>query len=463
MIEVTSPLARYIVESRFDAMPELIRHEGVRAFVNWLGCVLGGCRETVVERALATLQEFAGPPQATVIGWGRRFDAPTAAMLNTMSNFVNSYNDTHLATVAHPNGPPASALFALSERQMVSGPDLVHALILGTEVACRVANVIAAPPASCHVGLSTHGVTNVIGSAVATGKLIGLDEQQMDWAIGLAVTQAAGIRSSHGSMAGKLIGGHAARCGMIAAYLAKKDFTSAEHPIEGPKGFGAVFANPSNPAAAIDRLGRHYEIMGNAYKPYPAGIVNHAAIDACLEVAALPGFDVSAIERVELRVHPLTVQLCDRPAPKDRMQAIVSVQHWAAASLLPRTAGLQQGNDRCVHDPAVAALRRRISIAGDTALASDAAMATVLLNDGRCLKSHVVHCRGSLERPMSDQDLSVKFRGQAALVLPPAEVEALLAECWRIRELDDVGALAKRFFQDDLPPRSLSDLAVTNS
>jgi 2-methylcitrate dehydratase PrpD len=454
VIEVTRPLARYVVASRFDDLPESIRHEGVRAFVNWLGCVLGGCRENVVERALPTFTEFSGPPQATVIGWGRRVDAPTAALLNTMSNFVNSFNDTHLATVAHPNGPPASALFALSERQTVSGADFVHALILGTEVACRMANVIAAAPAVCHVGLSTHGVTNVIGAAIATGKLLGLDEQQMDWAIGLAVTQAAGIRSSHGSMAGKLIGGHAARCGMLAAYLARNNFTSAEQPIEGPTGFAAVFANPSNLAAAVDRLGQHHEITGNAYKPYPAGIVNHAAIDACLQVTGEAGYDAAAIERVELRLHPLTVELCNRPAPKDRMQAIVSVQHWAAASLLHRVAGLKQGNDLSVRDPALVAIRNRISIAGDPALTNDAAVATVTLKDGRKITAHVAHCRGSLERPMSDDDLSVKFRGQASLVMPAAQVEQLLAQCWQVRACGDVGALAKQFFQNDMPTRN---------
>src|SRR5262249_46240607 len=168
--------------------------------VNWMGCVLGGCRQNVIERALATFAEFAGPPQCTVIGWGQRTDALTAAYLNTMSNFVNSYNDTHLATVAHPSGTPASALFALPERQKLSGREVLHGIVLGTEVACRLANVIAAPPAHCHVGLSTHGVTNVVGAAVATGKALKLSVQQMDWAIGHAVTQAAGIRSSHGSM-----------------------------------------------------------------------------------------------------------------------------------------------------------------------------------------------------------------------------------------------------------------------
>src|SRR5262245_37724709 len=132
-MEITLPLARYIVDSRFEDLPEKIRHEGERAFVNWMGCVLGGCRQNVVERALAAFSEFAGPPQSTVIGWGQRTDALTAAYLNTMSNFVNSYNDTHLATVAHPSGAPASVLFALAERQTLSGREVLHGIVLGTE------------------------------------------------------------------------------------------------------------------------------------------------------------------------------------------------------------------------------------------------------------------------------------------------------------------------------------------
>jgi len=135
------------------------------------------------------------------------------------------------------------------------------------------------------------------------------------------------------------------------------------------------------------------------------------------------------------------------------MQAIVSVQHWAAASLLYRVAGLQQGNDRSVRDPALIAIRRRISITADSALESDAAAVTVVMTDARTFSAHVAHCRGSLRRPMSDDDLSVKFRGQAALVLAAKDVEELLARCWQIRGSDDVGALAKRFFQNDLPTR----------
>ena len=447
MIEVTRPLARYIVASRLDGMPAQVRHEGVRAFVNSMGCVLGGCRESVIERALAVFEELSGPPQATVIGWGRRVDAPTAAMLNAMSVFVHSFMDTHLATVAHPAGPPTAALFAMSERQKVSGPDFLHALVLGIEVACRLANVIAAAPAKSHVGLSTHGVTNVIGTAVAMGKLLGLDEQKMVWAIGLAVVQAAGIRSGHGSMGGKLVAGHATRCGMLAAMLAAKGFTCSENPLEGAKGYAAVFANPPNLAAAVDRLGEHYEMLANAYKPYPCGIVIHSSIDVCLQLAAEPGFDAAAIHSVALRVHPLSVQLCDRQQPADRMQALVSVQHWAAAALLFRKAGIPEGSDRVVHDPAVAALRGRIAVRADERVASEAAKATVVFKDGSTRQVQVAQCRGSHARPLTDDDLGVKFRGQANMVLSDTASEDLLGQCWHLQDMDDVGEMGKRFFQ----------------
>jgi len=447
MIEITRPLARHIVQSRYADLPPDVRHEGVRAFHNALGCMLGGSQEVIVQQATAALAKFSGPPQATVIGTGRRLDAPTAAQLNTMSNFVLSYNDTHLATVAHPGGAPTAALLALAETRDASGEEVLHALILGIEVACRLANVIAAPPAACHVGLSTHGVTNVIGTAVAAGKLMGFNEDQMVWAIGLAVTQAAGLRSAHGSAASKLIGGIAARGGLMSAYLAQEGFSCSEQPIEGPKGFADVFGQPAHLPHALDRLGEHYEMKNNAYKPFPCGIVQQAAVDTCLKLAIEHRLDASAVERVELQVHPLTVKLTNRPQPKDALQALVSAQHWCAVALLFRRAGLQEGRNERVRDPVVAAMRERITLSADPSLSSVAAAATVILKDGRRISHRIEHCMGSLERPMTDAELDEKFRSQARLILPEKQVDALISQCWKLPELDKVGRLATQFFQ----------------
>ena len=152
MVGVTRELARYAVGSRFEDLPEAVRHEGERAFVNILGCMLGGAKADGIDRLLAALQEFSGPPEATLIGRGQRADILLATLVNAHSQGVNAYNDRHLATVAHPTGPVAAPILALAERQPMTGAEFLHALILGIEIQLRVGNILVAPPAKCPVG-----------------------------------------------------------------------------------------------------------------------------------------------------------------------------------------------------------------------------------------------------------------------------------------------------------------------
>src|SRR3954447_5567813 len=140
--------------------------------------------------------EFSGRPEATLIGRGQRADILLATLVNAHSQGVNAYNDTHLAKVAHPTGPVAAPVLASSERQPVTGPEFLHALILGIEIQLRVGNILVTPPAKCPVGVSTQSILGVIGAAVASAKLLRLSEQQMVWAIGLATAQAAGHRET---------------------------------------------------------------------------------------------------------------------------------------------------------------------------------------------------------------------------------------------------------------------------
>lgn len=445
MTELTRILARYLVGSRPDDLPETVTTEAIRATMNWLGCACSGSREETVEAAWRALSPFAGAAQATVLGRGRRTDAPTAALLNGLANCVHSFNDTHPATMAHPTGPVAAALFAQAELKAVSGADFLHALILGMEVECRLANMIAAPPAHCSTGISTLGVTAPFGAAAAVGKVIGLDEQQMVWALGLAATMASGLRSTHGSMASLLIPGHGARCGFTAAHMAAAGFTAAERSLESPNGFAVVFSNAANIAGAVDRLGEHHEVMSNRYKPYPCGVVCHPAIDACLDLAGQAGFDPAAIESVALEVHPLAVKLADRPAPGSGMEALVSLQHWAAAALLRGRAGLEEGSDRCVADAQVATLRQRIQVSGHERHTGESACVSVRLADATEMSAHVAQCRGSAERPMSDADLEDKFRSQARLVASDDRVDDALEVLWSMRTAQDA-SVPLRFF-----------------
>ena len=163
-----------------------------------------------------------------------------ASLLNGLSSHVHDFDDTTPKNYIHPTSPVASALFAYASANAVNGTDFMHAFILGFEAESRIGNSVY--PAHYDVGWHITGTAGVFGAAVAIGKLLRLTEQQMIWAIGLAATQAAGLREMFGSMAKSLHPGRAAQNGYAAALLAREGFTAGEHSLEGPRGFAAVQA-----------------------------------------------------------------------------------------------------------------------------------------------------------------------------------------------------------------------------
>lgn len=443
MKNITRILSRYICTSHFDELPAEVRHEGVRAFVNWVGCAAGGSQEHDVQLMLDHLSEFNGRAEATVVGRPVRLDALNAAFINSMSSGALAFNDTHFATVAHPTGPVVAALLALAERQPLTGKDLLHALILGVEVQCRVGNILCVPPAECHVGLSMKGLAGTIGAAVAAGRILGLDETGMTAAIGHAANQASGLREAQSTMASHFTYGHAARCGLTAALLAARGFECSDSMIEGPKGYAASYGLRPNLEVAVDKLGLTFETSAIAYKPYPSGFVVHPIIDACLEIARKSSFDATQIERIELNVNPLAAKLTNRVEPRDRAQALVSFQHWAAVSLIYKAAGIAQVTDAIVRDPLVSELRRKVAHTGLEGLGREAASVRVLLTDGTSMQASVAHCRGSVKRPLTDEDITDKARAQLQTVYPAHTAERILALCWSVGERPQVAPLCR--------------------
>ncbi len=139
---VTQTLSRWVVASQPSSVPEAVKREALRSFLNWMGCAVGGSQHETIERALATLLEFSGKPTTSLIGRAEKLDALTAALINGMASHVFDFDDTHLSTIIHPASPVAPAILALAERQPISGEDFLHAFILGVEVECRIGNAV---------------------------------------------------------------------------------------------------------------------------------------------------------------------------------------------------------------------------------------------------------------------------------------------------------------------------------
>jgi 2-methylcitrate dehydratase PrpD len=433
-------LARFVIEHQSSRLPQNVRHDAARSFLNWMGCAVGASRHETTERALAALAPFSGPPEATVLGRTERLDIMHAALINGIASHTFDFDDTHLKTVIHPSGPVASAVLALAERVPVSGEAFLHAFILGVEVECRIGNAVY--PEHYDVGWHITGTAGVFGAAAATGRLLGLTEQQMVWALGLAATQASGLREMFGTMSKPFHPGNAARNGLLAALLAQRDFTSSDQGIEAKRGFANVLSTRFKPEEITERLGETWEISLNTFKPFACGIVIHPIIDACIQLRNSPGFDVEAVEAVEAQVHPLVLELTGKRTPSAGLEGKFSVYHSAAVALLHGAAGEAEYSDACVRDARVIALRDRVSAQVEAGLHEDQARVSIRMRGGARIEAFVEHAIGSVERPMSDADLEQKFRGLAAGVLPDRQIEQMIRFCWNIGTLDNAADVA---------------------
>lgn len=431
---------------RFQDLPQAVQAETLRAFLNWFGCALGGSGEDVTRRA--ALAAGRGNGEASLIGQGRRADQAGAAFVNCVASSALAYDDTHLATVTHPTGPVAAALMACVETRPLAGPDFLVALALGIEIQCRLSNLLLMPPASPNLSLYITGVTGPVGAAAALARAQGLGQDALCWAMGHAATQAAGFRATHGSMAGLIVPGYAARTAVFSADLAGAGVDCSDDALELSRGFVGVFTSGADPASATAGLGRDFELMANAYKPYPAGIVLHAAIDACL--ALLPQIGgPDRIDAIRLTVPPLTLALADRLHPRTPFEAPISLQHWAAHVFCRRSAGIEALQQAQLDDPAIARMRERVQIAIDESLARDAAVAEVVLTDGRRATQRIDHASGSIANPMTDAQLDAKFLAQAGRVMSTAETGELLARLRGIDRVEDVGGALVRWLRAD--------------
>jgi 2-methylcitrate dehydratase PrpD len=441
MNDVTRRLARYLVGARFGDLPPSVRAEAARSLLNWMAVAVGGSRHPAVEIALAAVSSFAGPPQATLCGRAERIDMMNAVLLNGISSHVFDFDDTDLATTVHPSAPVVPVLLALAEQRQVSGGDFVNALVLGVEAECRIARAVM--PKHHQAGWHPTGSLGPFGAAVAAGMVLGLDETRMCHALGLAATQPVGIREMFGSMTKSFHPGRAAQNGLLAALLAERGYTSSLQGLEARRGWLNVLSTEHDVAAITEGLGTDHEISRNSYKPFACGLVVHPVIDGCIKLRDEYGLTPAMIDRIDLVVHPIVLELTANRTPRTGLEAKFSVFHAAAIGIIAGRAGEAQFGDALVNDDALMSLRDRIEAVSDVALDQDQARVTVRLKDGRVLERFVEHAVGSLKNPMTDGQIERKFNDLTEEILPRDKARRLLALCRDVERQDDAAVIAR--------------------
>ncbi|HKE42000.1 MAG TPA: MmgE/PrpD family protein [Casimicrobiaceae bacterium] len=436
---VTRQLADFVASHPPGGWDERVEREAQRTLLNWLGCAIGASRHAAVEAALAAVNEFSPAAQATILGRSERVDMAGAALINGISSHTFDFDDTHLRTIIHPAGPVASAALALAEHSGSSGRRLLDAIVIGADVACRVGNAVY--PDHYDRGWHITGSTGMLGAAAACSRILGLDAQGTLMALGIAASQPIGVREQFGSMTKAFHVGGAARAGLTSALLAKHGYTASARALEAPRGLLRTFSAKCDWDEINQELGKRFEIAFNTYKPFACGVVIHPSIDGCVQLRKAHGLSAEDIERIALKVHPLVLELTGKRAPKSGLEGKFSVYHACAAGIIFGAAGESQFSDSIVARGDVIALRDRIEASVDPSISEASADVTIVCRNGRTLHVLVEHAIGSLERPMTNEDLRQKFHALVDPVLGPGRATSLIERCAELAAAADVRAL----------------------
>jgi len=442
-VGATSELSGFVAGLACPDIPADVVHQAKRCLIDWLGVTLAGSADPSADVLGAVSDELGSDRTATVLGTGRSTTLLLAALSNGYAAHVLDFDDTYnpARTTVHGCAPVWPVVIGLSELDQVDGRSALAAFVAGFETQIRIA--LAAGPAHYEAGWHVTGTVGHFGAAAAASNLLRLDTTQVANALGAAGTQAAGLKGVYGSMGKALHPGKAAMDGLLAAFLARRGFTATTSVLEHDRGFLRVLSADPDPDLATAGLGKEWTLPHNGFKPYACGSLTHPTIEAVIGLREEHGLVPEQIDAVRATVNDYVSWVTGNARPSTGLEGKFSIFHSAAVAAVDGAASIRQFTDERVNDPVVRGMRDRVSIVVDDGLPKDAATVEVALTDGRRLSRHVLHNKGTPDKPMSDEEIEAKFTELAAPRVGRDAARRLADVCWRLDEHVDVADVAR--------------------
>lgn len=441
-------LARFAAETRYEDLPEDVVAKAERHILDTIGAGVAGAISKEAHLLRASLLEAGEAPsgRATLWGEGASMTPLNAALVNGTSAHAFELDDTggcdHSGAVVLPAAAAAVEL-AAAEGRTVSGREFITAVVLGYDVARRALEACGAYEAHNGAGFHSTGTCGPFGAAVAAGRILGLNAQQLTMALGLASSYASGLWACvhDGAQSKRLHAGHAAWGGLSAAILARRGFTGPSQVFEDVwGGFEKSFApSTRDPEAWTAKLGVNWKLRRVSIKPHASCRSTHSSIDALDNLMAEVGFTADEVAAIEVVINPFVFGMCGARDLHPMNSAQLSIPYALAADLVFGNAQLASYARTRRNDPRVAAAMAKVKMTvDDTQKDDDEPIVRVTLADGRTFEERVPMPLGSPVNPVSDEALLKKFRSVTEMVLPADTVEMLARRLMHLREVDDV-------------------------
>lgn len=468
-MDITAQVAQFVVSIKIEDVPDDVRTLARRSILDGLGLAVAGSRS---EAAVIARQEIASygelVHESSALGTQLRVPRRFAAFLNGLAMHADDYDDTQLAVAAdrvyglltHPTAPILPAVLAIAEHDERTGNDVLLAYLIGVEVATKVAEAI--DPRHYNDGFHSTATAGAIGAGAAAARLLGLDERGIRIAVGLAASQAAGLRENFGTMTKPFHAGRAAESGVLAASLAARGFTAALDILEARRGFFRAAGGGFDRSSIDGRFGAPWTFAdpGISIKPHPSGSLTHPAMGALLDLIERENVTADDVVRVRLGTNRHMPNALIHHRPNNGLEAKFSMEFCFAILLLERRAGLAEFTDEVVNRPDVRAMIERIAFVADPSADEGGfremtSLIQIELTDGRTLRARAEFGKGSPANPLSDEELIDKFLACLAWGGIAANVGRELAD--RILRLESEGSIRDIVSRLALAPLATSE------
>jgi len=437
---IAEKLASHFVNFQYDDLTPANRTAVKRLLLDYLGVAVAGSQTGSGKVAREFAISIGGVEQATLIGDGRRVPAVNAALANAISSHSVELDDIDVLALFHFSPPVYSAALATAEQTGKDGRALMAALAAGCEMMERLSK--AANNSLRDRAYHTTPTCGIFGAAIAASLLLGNNEEQIISALGLAGAQSGGLMEMYGpSMQKRFNPGPASRGGVTAAAMANLGFTGASTIFEGERGWLKAFTDKNDPAQLTLDLDRPYQ-LDIEFKPYSCARPIHNAIDCALEIRRKHAPDLHRIKAMTMARHPDWAHYHQNARPKTYHEAQVSLPYSVAVAFTDGQALFPQYNDARLKEPTLVRLAEMLNITVDGSLPRGVSCKlTVEMDDGTTYVSQVDYPKGSIQNPMTDDELRAKFDSLAAPVIGPAraaeaaEMVAEIEHCKDVRQL----------------------------
>lgn len=462
----TKLLARFVSELDFADLPLPVVEKAERLLVDYLGCLVTTPGEAMAQ-VLFSVAETEGRASrqelsATIAGLQGRYSTEWAAFVNGANTHLSELDDTHRLTAAHSGLGVFATALAVAERVHPSGSEFVTAVVAGYEVALRVA--LSVTPNHYIRGWNPSGTATMFGCAAVAAKLLGLPEERMAWALGLAGVQVAGNRAhlTERVMTKDFNNGHAARCGVSSALLAQAGFTASTDELENPMGFWSLYGADSVQPEQIEKaLGSSWKILEVGHKPYPSCRFIHSSLDAIIDILEETERDASTIVSIVTEMSETGRYIVDDAEPwtegKGTMGPRFSAQFNIAVAALHGRAGLDALYDpdeaqRYLATNDVLDLMSRIKIVGDPVIDTNTddfwkGRVTVTFNDLTAVEKVVQYPLGEPENDLGPEGIVKRFIKMTTMagVWDETTARDIATELLHVRDLDDAADIALHY------------------